>query len=195
MKPDIRWQALLALAGLALVLMLLSYQVQSAALCSVTVPATGGTFVEGIVGHPSSLNPLLSDPYPVDRELTNLIFDGLVSYDETGQVIPALAENWSVSEDGLTITFELREGLKWHDGQPVSAEDVAFTYGLIQNEDSPGPVALKEFWQSVVIDVQDERTIKFTLPQPYSPFFEAVTRGILPSHKLEGVDVADIPKN
>lgn len=195
MKPDIRWQALLALAGLALVLMLLSYQVQSAALCSVTVPATGGTFVEGIVGHPSSLNPLLSDPYPVDRELTNLIFDGLVSFDETGQVIPALAENWSVSEDGLTITFELREGLKWHDGQPVSAEDVAFTYGLIQNEDYPGPVALKEFWQSVVIDVQDERTIKFTLPQPYSPFFEAVTRGILPSHKLEGVDVAELATN
>lgn len=185
MKPDIRWQALLALAGLALVLMLLSYQVQSAALCSVTVPATGGTFVEGIVGHPSSLNPLLSDPYPVDRELTNLIFDGLVSYDETGQVIPALAENWSVSEDGLTITFELREGLKWHDGQPVSAEDVAFTYGLIQNEDYPGPVALKEFWQSVVIDVQDERTIKFTLPQPYSPFFEAVTRGFCPLINLK----------
>lgn len=192
MKPDIRWQALLAMAGLALVLMLLSYQVQSAALCTVTVPAAGGTFVEGVVGRPYSLNPLLSDPYPVDREITNLIFDGLVSYDETGQVIPALAESWSVSEDGLTITFNLRDGLKWHDGQPVTTADVAFTYGLMQDENFPGPAALKSLWQSVTIEAQDERTISFTTPQPYSPFFEAVTRGILPAHLLDDIDVAGL---
>ena len=126
MKPDIRWQALLALSGLALVLMLLSYHVQSAALCTVSVPAAGGTFIEGIVGRPTTLNPLLSDPYPVDRELVDLIFDGLVRYDETGQVIPALAETWFISEDGLSITFTLRDGLTWHDGQPVTTEDVAF---------------------------------------------------------------------
>ena len=79
MKPDIRWQSLLALVGLALALMLLSYQVQSAALCTAVVPAAGGTFVEGMVGRPASLNPLLNDAYPVDRDLTGLIFDGLVS--------------------------------------------------------------------------------------------------------------------
>src|SRR5690606_21079390 len=104
MKPDIRWQALLAFAGIALVWMLLSYQVQSAALCMVSVPAAGGTFVEGIVGRPFALNPLFSDSYPVDRELTDLIFDGLVRYDQTGRAVPALAEEWSVSEDGLTFT-------------------------------------------------------------------------------------------
>ena len=71
MKPDIRWQLLLASTGLLLVLMLMSYQVQSAALCTITMPATGGTFIEGMVGRPNSLNPLLSDPYPVDREINN----------------------------------------------------------------------------------------------------------------------------
>lgn len=120
MRPDIRWQLLLALTGLALVLMLLSYQVQSASLCTVSVPASGGTFVEGVVGRPSTLNPLLSDPYPVDREIDNLIFDGLVRYDERGNVVPALAKEWIVSDDGLTITFTLYEDRVWHDGQPVT---------------------------------------------------------------------------
>lgn len=192
MKPDIRWQALLALAGLALVWMLLSYQVQSAALCSVSVPAAGGTFVEGMVGRPLTLNPLLSDPYPVDRELVDLIFDGLVRYDETGRPQPALAQEWSLSEDNLTFTFTLKEGLTWHDGQPVTAEDVAFTYGLIQNEAFPGPQHLHNLWQPIAITVIDERRISFTLPQPYSPFLQATTRGILPAHLLRDIPVADL---
>lgn len=192
MKPDIRWQALLALSGLALVLMLLSYHVQSAALCTVSVPAAGGTFIEGIVGRPTALNPLLSDPYPVDRELVDLIFDGLVRYDETGQVIPALAETWSISEDGLSITFTLRDGLTWHDGQPVTTEDVAFTYGLMQDDSFPGPSHLISLWQSVTITPLDESNITFTLAQPYAPFIEATTRGILPAHLLNNVPVADL---
>lgn len=192
MKPDIRWQALLALAGLALVVMLLSYQVQSAALCTVSVPATGGTFVEGMIGRPLSLNPLLSDPYPVDREINNLIFDGLVSFDESGQVIPALAREWVISEDGLTLIFTLQDGLTWHDGQPVTAADVAFTYGLMQNEAFPGPASLRSLWQSVTIEPMDDSRISFTLQQPYAPFFEAVARGILPAHLLSDADVASL---
>lgn len=192
MKPDIRWQALLAFAGLALVWMLLSYQVQSAALCMVSVPAAGGTFVEGIVGRPFALNPLFSDSYPVDRELTDLIFDGLVRYDQTGQPLPALAEEWSVSEDGLTFTFTLREGPTWHDGEPLTSRDVAFTYGLIQHEDFPGPEHLQRLWQSVTITPIDERRIAFTLTQPYAPFIQATTRGILPAHLLEDVAVSDL---
>lgn len=192
MKPDIRWQALLALAGLALVGMLLSYQVQSAALCSVTVPAAGGTFVEGMVGRPLTLNPLLSDPYPVDRQLTDLIFDGLVRYDETGQPQPALAQEWSLSEDNLTFTFTLHEGLTWQDGEPLTADDVAFTYGLIQQAGFPGPEHLQRLWQPITMAVLDERHIAFTLPQPYAPFLEATTRGILPAHLLRDMDVADL---
>lgn len=192
MKPDIRWQALLALVGLALVLMLLSYQVQSAALCLATVPAAGGTFVEGHVGRPASLNPLLSDPYLIDRELTGLIFDGLVSYDESGQPVPALAESWAYSEDGLTLSFTLREDVTWHDGEPFTAEDVAFTYGLMQDETFPGPDSLRQLWQSVTVTVVDEHQVQLTLTQPYSPLLAATTRGILPAHLLAGVDAADL---
>lgn len=192
MKPDIRWQVLLALSGLALVLMLLSYQVQSAALCMVSVPATGGTFIEGIIGRPQYLNPLLSDNYPVDRELTSLIFEGLVSFDEAGQAVPALAEAWSVSEDGLTYTFTLKDNLTWHDGQPVTTSDVAFTYGLMQDEAFPGLPSLKQLWQSITITPIDERRISFSLTQPYAPFLEATSRGILPAHLLTNINSADL---
>ena len=192
MKPDIRWQALLALVGLALVLMLLSYQVQSAALCTAVVPAAGGTFIEGIVGRPLSLNPLLSDPYPVDRQLSGLVFDGLVRTEADGTVAPALAESWVTSEDGLTLTFTLREGLTWHDGEPVTAQDVAFTYGLMQDEAFPGPAALRQLWQAVTIEVIDAQQIQFTLTQPYAPFITATARGILPAHLLGDVAAADL---
>ncbi len=193
MKPDIRWQTLLALVGLALVLMLLSYQVQSAALCTAVVPAAGGTFVEGIIGRPLTLNPLLSDPYPVDRQLGGLIYDGLVRMEADGTVAPALAESWAYSEDGLTLTFTLREGLTWHDGEPVTTEDVAFTYGLMQADDFPGPAELRQLWQSVAIEALDDQRIQFTLTQPYAPFIEATARGILPSHLLGDVAAADLP--
>ena len=192
MKPDIRWQSLLALIGLALVLMLLSYQVQSAALCTAIIPAAGGTFVEGMVGRPASLNPLLSDAYPVDRDLTGLIFDGLVSVEADGRLSPALAESWAYSEDGLTLTFTLREGATWHDGVPVTADDVAFTYGLMQDDAFPGPAELRQLWQSVVISVIGDQHIQFTLSQPYAPFIEATSRGILPAHLLAEVEVADL---
>ena len=192
MKPDIRWQLLLASAGLALVVMLVSYQVQSAALCTVSLPAAGGTFVEGIVGRPVSLNPLLADPYPVDRELVNLVFDGLVSRDENGQIVPALAEEWSVGEDGLSLTFTLRDGLTWHDGQPVTSADVAFTYGLLQDEAFPGPSSLTDLWKTVQIEQIDERNIRFTLAQPFAPFLEATTRGILPAHILADLDAGEL---
>ena len=192
MKPDIRWQALLALVGLALVMMLLSFQAQSAALCMATVPAAGGTFVEGMVGRPVSLNPLLADPYPVDRELTSLVFDGLVSFDESGAPRPALADSWTISEDGLSLTFLLRDDVTWHDGQPFTAEDVAFTYGLLQDDTFPGLVELRQLWQSVTITVIDEHQIRFDLAQPYAPFIEATARGILPTHLLSDVAPADL---
>ncbi len=190
MRPDIRWQLLLSAVGFGLVLALLSYQVQSSALCEVREPAAGGTLVEGVVGRPFSLNPLLSDPYPVDRELVDLIFDGLLRYDENGELAPALAESWAVAEDGLSVRFTLAEGRLWHDGQPVTSADVAYTYGLLQDAAFPGADSLKTLWQSVTIVTVDEQTIEFVLSAPYSPFLEATTRGILPAHLLEGVDAA-----
>ena len=210
MKATMRWQVGLALSCFVLVLALLFYVtrqvetedvssaaatplsvlsnpgVQTSGACSVRLPEAGGVFIEGVLGAPQFLNPLLSDNYPLDRELNSLIFDGLTRYGKTGELEPALAESWSISEDGRTVTFTLKEDVLGHDGQPVTAADVAFTYGLLQADDYPGATAVRDLWQAVTIQVQDERTISFTLPELYSPFLDATTRAILPAHLLAG---------
>ncbi len=200
MKINLRWQALLALLGFGLVLALLSYQtqtaqIQTANLCATRVPAFGGTLAEGIVGAPQAINPLLSDTYPVDRELVSLIFDGLTRYDENGQLVPALAQSWSASEDGLTLQFQLRQDAAWHDGEPFTADDVLFTYRLLQDPLFPGPAALKTLWQSVAISQTGPFSLEIVLPTPYAPFLEATTRGILPKHALEGTTAVSLPSS
>jgi peptide/nickel transport system substrate-binding protein len=195
-RIDIRWQLLLAAVSIALVLAILSFQVQAAGLCSVRVPATGGVLVEGMVGAPRRLNPLLSDGNPVDQELVSLIFDGLTRYDDTGQLQPALARRWEISDDGLTARFELREDVTWHDGRPFTAADVLFTYGLLQNDDFPAPPEVKLLWQSVTLAVEEAvdgsgpTAVLFTLPSAYGPFLDATTRGILPAHLLRTIPPA-----
>jgi peptide/nickel transport system substrate-binding protein len=190
-KIDIRWQLLLAVICLGLVLSLLSYQIQTTGLCTTRIPSTGGRLGVGIVGRPDKINPLLSDSNPVDQELASLIFDGLMRY-EDGRLAPALAEGWSASEDGMTVTFELREDVAWHDGQPVTAEDIVFTYGLLQSDEFPAPESIKSVWRSVVISPTGRTTVDFILPQPYGPFLDATTRGLLPAHLLSDVPIADI---
>ncbi|MCA9940528.1 MAG: peptide ABC transporter substrate-binding protein [Anaerolineales bacterium] len=193
MKPDIRLQGLLALVCLGLILSLLTVQAQSANLCTVQVPASGGSLVEGVVGRPQYINPLLADANQVDRDLVNLVFDGLTRYDDQGQLVPALARGWQVSEDNLTVTFTLRDDVTWQDGQPFTSADVAFTYGLMQDDAYTAVPGLARLWQAVTITPLDAHTISFTLPTPYSPFLEATTRGILPAHLLPGITAATLP--
>ena len=192
MKIDLRWQLLLAAICIALLVSVLGYQVQSVGLCTTPVAASGGQVVEGIVGQPQYLNPLLSSQNPVDTHLSDLIFDGLVRYDPDGAAAPSLASGWEVSEDGQTFSFELQEDARWHDGQPVTAADVAFTYGLLQDETFPAPESLRGLWQAVVISPTSASEISFILPQPYGPFIDAVTVGILPQHILGDVPPEDI---
>lgn len=187
MKVDIRWQLLLVVICLGLVVSLLSYQIQSAGLCTTRVPSTGGRLGVGMVGRPDKINPLLGTSNPVDLELINLIYDGLMRYDEAGMPVPSLAKSWHVSDDGKTLSFELRDDISWHDGQPFTAADVVFTYGLLQNEEFPAPESLGSLWNSVIISSTNESTVDLILPQPYGPFLDATTLGILPSHILNGI--------
>lgn len=191
MKPNIRWQILFAFLGFVLVISLLSIQVQSAGLCTVRVPASGGIFSEGIVGAPQYLNPLLSDPNPVDREISSLIFDGLTRY-EDGAFVPALAQAWEVSADGRIITFTLRNDITWQDGEPVTTKDVATTYAFLQDPAFPGDAGLQRFWETVKIRPISDTVIEFELVEPYAPFLESVSRGIMPAHLLADVTAVDL---
>lgn len=149
--------------------------------CSVRLPTAGGWFVEGVVGRYRVPNPLLATT-PIDEQLVGLLFEGLTRLDGNGRVLPALAESWQVSEDGLAVQFRLRQAL-WHDGQPFSADDVVLTYRLLQEGNIPP-------WPQVTVTKLDAQTIELRTAQPYSPLLEATTRGVLPAHLLSDVTFA-----
>ena len=140
----LRWQAVIAILGIALLAALLRYTAYN--FTSVTVPDRGGELVEGMAGNPQFLNPLLSQYNQVDGVLVNLLFNGLTRLDERGNVTPDLAETMTISPDGLTYDFKLRSGLYWHDGAPVTAADALFTAQAMQADDFPGMAWLRELW-------------------------------------------------
>jgi len=152
--------------------------------------AEGGTLVEGMAGQPKLINPLLSQTNDVDRDLVKLIFSGLLTYDQERILTGDLADNWELSEDEKEYTVHLRDDIYWQDGQPITADDVVFTYQLIQDPAYPGTLA--DDWRDVVIAKVDDRTIKFTLSNVFSPFLVNLTTGILPKHLLENNSPADL---
>lgn len=145
----------------------------------VPVPAHGGSLTEGIIGTPRYVNPVIALT-DADRDITALVYSGLTRQGENNTVIPDLAESWEVSEDGLTYTFSLREGAVFHDGEPVTADDVVFTIEQIQNDVLKSPLRIK--WEGVLAEAPDATTVVFTLKQPFVGFLENTTIGILPAH-------------
>lgn len=154
----------------------------------VEVPARGGTLVEGVVDIPRYINPLFATS-DTDRDLVTLIYSGLMRYDKDGVLVPDLAESYSVSDDGLTYTFILKEDLEFHDGEPLTADDVIFTISKAQDP-TLRSVKLAN-WDGVLAQKVDDRTVTFTLKAPYVPFLENTTLGILPAHKWKELSASE----
>jgi peptide/nickel transport system substrate-binding protein len=189
---QIRWQILVILVGVVLVGILLAYLAVN--YTTVLRPGYGGTYVEGVSGFPRHLNPLLSGYNEVDRDMCALVFSGLTRMNEHGEVEPDLARRWEITLDGLSYTFYLRSDAYWHDGTPLTADDVVFTIKLLQDPDFPGPPDLgSTLWRTVTVEKVDRRTVRFTLPESYAPFLDYTTVGILPAHLLGGIRAADLP--
>ena len=145
----------------------------------------GGTYVEGVAGTWQRVNPLFSSTNEVDQDLSQLVFAGLVRLGPAGEVLPDLASVPQVSEDGKTYTFALREGLKWHDGAPLTSADVAFTIRALTSPDFKGEPSLVDPWLGVEVETPDATTVVFRLKQAYAPFLaRQATLGILPQHLL-----------
>lgn len=180
----IRTQAIIALIGIAIVANLL--YVQSQGLRSSVARACGGTFTEAVVGAPERFNPLLDPDNPVERDVVRLLFSGLMKYDSSGRPTPDLASSYAVSADGLSYTFVLRSGLAWHDGAPVTEQDVLYTIGLLQDPKFPGRADVGALWQKVKVESPGANTVRLVLPEPFAPFLDYTTFGLLPEHLLRG---------
>jgi peptide/nickel transport system substrate-binding protein len=188
----IRWQFLLILLGVVLVGILLAYLAIN--YTTVLRPGRGGTYIEGIADSPHYLNPLLSGHHEADRDICALVFSSLTRSNEYGELEADLARRWEVTPDNLTYTFYLRSDAYWHDGTPLTADDVIFTIDLVKDPGFPGPPDLgANVWQTVAVKKVDRRTVRFTLSEPYAPFLDYTTIGILPAHLLEGIRAADLP--
>lgn len=156
----------------------------------VEVPAHGGTLTEGVLGSPRFVNPLLalSD---ADRDLTALTFAGLMGIGTDGTLVPVIASSYTVSEDGKTYTFTLRDNAKFSDGTPVTAEDVVFTVEKAKDPTLKSPEYSN--WVSIQAQAIDAHTVQFTLPKPYAPFLADTTLGILPSRLWRNVPNDQFP--
>jgi peptide/nickel transport system substrate-binding protein len=141
---------------------------------------------EGMLGHPVSVSPLTARTQ-ADRNLVALVFSGLVRNGPNGTIVPDLAQRWSVDEKGRVWTFELRDDARWHDGEPVTADDVVFTIQTLQDADYTGPGATS--WSEVTVQAVSPNVVTFTLKTPLGGFLQAATQPIAPAHLLEEVPV------
>ncbi len=179
----LRWQIAVVLATLVIVAVLLFSQ-QPVITPALPEAAPGGVYTEALVGTLGRLNPLLDWNNPVDRDADRLLFSGLVTFDSRGLPQPDLAEAWGTTPDGTIYNFTIRPDAVWQDGQPVTSDDVIFTIGLIKSS-SLFPQDIRDLWGQIDVKRLDDKNLKFTLPEPFAPFLDYATFGILPQHLLQ----------
>lgn len=143
-------------------------------------PKTGGVYREALIGQPTYLNPLLAPASAVDADLTRLLFSGLFRHNAALEPIPDIAEDVMVSEDGKVYTVTIRPTARWHDGEPVTVEDVLFTFERATDPKLRSPLA--QTFSGIIIERMDDQTVRFTLPERYPAFLEVLTVGLLPKH-------------
>jgi peptide/nickel transport system substrate-binding protein len=155
------------------------------------VAAYGDILVEGSIGDASNLIPVLATDN-ASHSISSLIFNGLVKYDRDLNIVGDLAESWDISKDGLVITFHLRKGVRWHDGQPFTAEDVLFTYRLTIDPKTPTAYA-GDFLKVKKAEALDAHTFRVTYDRPFAPALMSWGSSVMPKHLLEGKDVTKSP--
>ncbi len=156
----------------------------------------GGSAVVGLPSDPGHLNPAITTSAPV-QQVAASIFNGLISLDETGTPRPDLAQSWTVSPDGLRVTFTLVADARWHDGKPVTAEDVKFTFeNLLFRFHARTRAGLEPVVEG--IDAPDARTVVFRMRRPHAPLLRQVDvleAPILPRHIYAEGDPNQHPAN
>ena len=151
-----------------------------------TQPAVVTPYREGVLGRAVSVNPLAARTQ-ADRDLMALVFEGLVARGPDGSVVPGLASRWTTDPSGKSWTFTLRPDARWHDGEPVTADDVVYTVNALRDPGYTGPGAGS--WSEITATAVDDRTVRFDLATPLGGFLELATQPIAPAHLLRDVPI------
>lgn len=146
----------------------------------ILIPKEGGEYHEAMIGQPKLINPLYAGLSDVDTDLTSLLFAGLFRFNVDQKIEPYLAESYTVSADQKTYDVKLRSNLVWSDGEPLTVDDVMFTFELIQNQEVGSPLA--PAFEGVTVTKSDDTHMRFALKEPFAPFITSLTVGILPAH-------------
>lgn len=154
-----------------------------------SAPAPGGTYTEGVIGTFTNANPLFASG-GLDGAVSRLVFSSLLKYNEEGTLVGDLAEDWSVDDTGKVYTVKLRQGVVWHDGTPLTVDDIIFTYKTIQNPDAQSP--LFSSWRDVKVAKVSESELTFTLPNVLASFPYSLTNGIVPQHLLSDIPASQL---
>ena len=171
-----------------LALLLVLSAVLALAACSKSPAVTedeGTTLVYGS-GDYTRINPAMDE----HGEINVLLFSGLTAHNGSNEVVAGLAESWEYDESACTYTFHLRDGVKWHDGEPFTAADVKFTIEAIMDPEN-GSENAPNFEDVEEITVPDDKTVVFRLSAPNVAFLDYMTMAILPQHLLQGEDMQE----
>lgn len=153
----------------------------------------GGIITIGHCSKPDIINPILTSE-TISVSLILLIFSGLVRFDNAGRAIPDLAKEWEISKDGLVWTFFIRDDVSFHDGHPLTAHDVEFTYSAIMEPKNMSPRA-KRCELIDRIESEGDYIFRITLKHPFAPFVRMLHWPIAPGHLLENVDLRNTSLN
>jgi peptide/nickel transport system substrate-binding protein len=187
------WQIVIVVVALAAIAVLLfSQQPTLLPIAPEVKPSSGGVYSEALVGTINRLNPVLDYANPADQDVDRLIFSSLLRFDDQGLPVNDLVESMGISQNGQNYNISIRENALWHDGQPVTSEDVVFTVDLLRSDDLPIPEDIRDLWQTVEAEALDEKTLQFRLPEPFAPFLDYLTFGILPKHLLGDFSASEI---
>lgn len=173
--------AFIALAFLSGIYLIINLYIENTKMA----PSYSGTYIEGIVGQPRFINPIYGETNDIDRTLIGLVYSGLMTYDNNGQIINDLAESYSVSENGKIYTFQIKKNVFWQDGIELTADDIIYTIKTIQNSDYKSP--LRADWLNVGVEKISTDSIALSLNSPYNSFLENCTLKIIPQHIWKNV--------
>lgn len=171
---------------ISLVALLLNLYLQN----TILIPKPGGKYIEGLIGVPKYINPLLSQYNDADQDLSILLFNGLMKINNQGIMELDLAKEYQISEDQKSYTFVLQDNISWHDGEKLTVDDIIFTFNSIM--DPEWQSLWSSYFKDTSIEKIDELTVLFTLAEPSNLFLENLVFGIIPKHLWQNIPSANV---